>query len=83
MKEATGELNTTVIVVISVAILSAFFFGVLWPILKGNFDRQTGCKAAICNCNEENRVVENGIEYCKCTIKKNKRIVEIKCAYKG
>ena len=80
MKEATGELNTTVVVVISVAILSAFFFGVLWPILKGNFERQTGCKAAICNCNEENRVVENEIEYCKCTTKSGD---EIKCAYRG
>ncbi len=80
MKEATGELNTTVVVVISVGILMAFFFGVLWPILKGDFERETGCKSAICNCSKENREVIKGIEYCKCTTKSGDAI---KCAYKG
>ena len=50
MKEATSELNLTVIVVISVGILMAFFFTVIWPMLNGNFSRESNCKRATCNC---------------------------------
>lgn len=78
MKEATGELNTTVIVVISVGILMAFFFGVIWPALNSNFEKTTGCKAAVCNC--QDRITRDGIEYCKC---KSKNGEELTCVYKG
>ena len=37
MKEATGELNMTLIVVVIVALLSFFFFSVIWPNIKGGF----------------------------------------------
>lgn len=90
MKEATGELNTTVFVVISIGVLSTFFFTVLWPMLKNNFKQETGCKAAVCNCNDksENGVVgrfkRDGIEYCTCTIKKDDGTEQqIECVYKG
>ena len=36
MKEATGELNGTLIVVIAIAALSAFFFTVIWPLIRQN-----------------------------------------------
>ena len=39
MKEATGELNMAAIVAISIGILSAFFFGFIWPILDLNFKK--------------------------------------------
>lgn len=50
MKEATGELNLTLIVAIIVAMLSLFFFYVLWPNIKGNIALSSNCDAAICEC---------------------------------
>ena len=83
MKEATGELNTTFIVVISVAILSAFFFGVLWPQLNNNFKRESQCKQALCDCSDTARTNRDGIEYCSCTIKGDTSGDKIECVYKG
>ena len=34
MKEATGELNMTVITVVSIAAIAAFFYAFVWPNLK-------------------------------------------------
>ncbi len=52
MKEATGELNLTVIVAISVGILMAFFFGFVWPSLNSNFQQNAQCGKAVCDCSE-------------------------------
>ncbi len=54
MKEATGELNITVIVVIIVAMLSFFFFTVIWPNIRTNFQKNTNCDIAICECPDKN-----------------------------
>ena len=59
MKEATGELNMTVVTVISIGILAAFFFGFLWPMINGNFQKNSQCSKAICDCSTE---VRNNIE---------------------
>ena len=48
MKEATGELNSTLVVVIAVGLLSAFFYYTLWPILKNNMDQNSKCSEAWC-----------------------------------
>lgn len=48
MKEATGELNGTVIVFIAVAALTAFFFMVLWPMVKEGLISDANCASAIC-----------------------------------
>lgn len=48
MKEASGELNAAVIVVVAVGVLSAFFFSVLWPQMRGNHVKNTKCGEAIC-----------------------------------
>lgn len=48
MKEATSDLNLTVVVVIIVAMLSLFFFSVIWPKIHGNFSDNTKCSEAIC-----------------------------------
>jgi len=48
MKEATGELNMTVFVIIVVAILAAFFFTIIWPMIRNNMARTTKCSDAIC-----------------------------------
>lgn len=49
MKEATGELNMTVVVVALVGLLMAFFFYTVWPMLKNNFVSNTNCSKAICD----------------------------------
>lgn len=48
MKKATGDLASTVIVGLCVAILIAFFFYTIWPLIDNNFKSQTACEKAIC-----------------------------------
>lgn len=48
MKEATGDLGNTIVVAICVAILLAFFYFVIWPIINQNFVSQTACEKAVC-----------------------------------
>ena len=48
MKEATGELNATVVIVVAIAGLSAFFFGVIWPSINANLHNTSKCSDAIC-----------------------------------
>lgn len=52
MKEAMGELNATVVVVIIVAVLSLFFFSYIWPMIRSDFNRSTRCDKAVCVCPE-------------------------------
>jgi len=53
MKEATGELNMSVIVVTIVAGLTVFFFTYLWPNIRGGFRRDLRCDDAICPCPDQ------------------------------
>ena len=62
MKEATGELNMTVVTVVAIAAVGAFFYAFIWPSI------QNGLKANTCK-----NVCPNG-EYislegntCKCS----------------
>lgn len=41
MKEATGELNMTVITVVAIAAVAAFFYALVWPIIQKNLARNT------------------------------------------
>ena len=52
MKEATGELNMTVIAVVAIAAVGAFFYAFVWPNIKSSISRSTKCADAICpeNC---------------------------------
>lgn len=43
MKEATGELNMTVITVVAIAAVGAFFYAVIWPGIQASLARNT-CK---------------------------------------
>ena len=38
MKEATGELNMTVITVVAIAAIAAFFYAFVWPAVKKNIE---------------------------------------------
>ena len=49
MKEATGELNMTVVTVVAIAAVAAFFYAFVWPGIKASIQRNTICANAICN----------------------------------
>lgn len=40
MKEASGELNMTVITIIAIAGIAAFFAGVIWPNIRNSVNNQ-------------------------------------------
>ena len=46
MKEATGELNMTVITISAIAVLLAFFYLVIWPNLQAGMALSSACNAA-------------------------------------
>ena len=75
MKEATGELNATLIVVITVGLLSTFFFTVIWPILKGNLNSNTKCSDAVCEKCPKGTICKT----VRCTYKDQ----TFECPYKG
>lgn len=75
MREATGELNMTLVVLSSVAILAAFFFMVLWPIINNGQKSQLDCNKAVCG----KKVDGNG--YVDCHIPNETD--NFKCKYKG
>ena len=45
MKEATGELNMTVVTLVAVAAIGAIFYLVIWPLIQGALVSQT-CKTS-------------------------------------
>ena len=49
MREATGELNMTVIVIVAVSAIAALFYAFIWPTIKGQINRTTYCSTAY-NC---------------------------------
>ena len=51
MKEATGELNMTVVTVVAIAAVAAFFYAFVWPGIKDSIDRNSKCANAICPAN--------------------------------
>lgn len=49
MKEATGELNMTVVTVVAIAAVAAFFYAFIWPSIQNNIKASTNCANATCN----------------------------------
>lgn len=78
MKEATGELNATIAVVMAVGVLMAFFYYTLWPIIKSNFDRNSQCSKAICESCPKGEVCE----YVTCHLEDDENTT-FECVYKG
>jgi hypothetical protein len=92
MKEATGELNATLVVVLTIGVLSTFFFTVIWPQLKTNLNSKTRCSDAVCptTCDENTRKctpnwADSEHRTVKCIYKRNSddQGTEIVCPYKG
>lgn len=48
MKEATGELNMTVVTVVAIAAVAAFFYAFVWPGIKASIEASTHCAMASC-----------------------------------
>ena len=40
MKEASGELNMTVVTIIAIAAIAAFFTAVIWPNIRNSLNNQ-------------------------------------------
>jgi len=80
MKEATGELNMSVFVIISIGVLSAFFYTVIWPGMQSNMNRNTKCNKAV-DCKESDN--QDGTSVCQ--YYENDVLVEadIICTWKG
>ena len=74
MKEANSELLSGLIVVVAVAILVAFFYFTVWPLIDDNFKKQTSCDKAVCT----NKPDADG--YVDCTLNGSSTF---KCPYKG
>ena len=43
MKEATGELNMTVVTVVAIGAVVAFFYAFVWPSIQNNIQAQNAC----------------------------------------
>ncbi len=72
MKEATGELNMTVITVVAIAAVAAFFYAFVWPSIRANITSSTHCASAF-NC----RDCQNG--QCTCDYIDGNDTKTIKC----
>ena len=48
MKEATGELNMTVVTVVAIAAVAAFFYAFVWPSIQNSIEASTNCSMANC-----------------------------------
>ena len=80
MKEASGELNLTVVVVMAVAALMAFFYTLIWPMLRNNISANTKCQAAVCEkC--DTSANPNGCATVTCWYKDKTKPFE--CVWKG
>lgn len=80
MKEATGELNMTVVVVVAVGVLAAFFYTSLWPMMRDNFNASSKCNNAVCDPNS----IQNGMVTCKYYNKNGNPVGDsFKCVWKG
>lgn len=80
MKEASGELNLTVVVVMAVAALMAFFYTLIWPTIKNNMTANTKCQAAVCKKCED----PNGCTMVDCTYTdKQGNKTNMQCVWKG
>ena len=51
MKEATAELNATVMIIAAIAGLSVLFFSAIWPIVRESAKANNKCSDAICKGN--------------------------------
>ena len=73
MKEATGELNMTVITVVAIAAVAAFFYAVIWPNIKVSVVNNQ-CEAE-CGAGQFKEATRDTVDdfTCSCSTKGNGR----------
>ena len=85
MKEATGELNMTVVTVVAIAAVGGFFYAFIWPSIKAGLMKNTCTN--VCPAAEDGegsvKVTKDGDNYtCTCpngeklTVDKNGNLAE-------
>lgn len=79
MKEATGELNMTVVTVVAIAAVAAFFYAFVWPAIQKSITASTNCATAQCNQCEDNG---KGGTTCQCYYGDNFEQGPITCTFK-
>lgn len=69
MKEATGELNMTVVTVVAIAAVGAFFYAFIWPNIQAGLMKNTCsnvCPAST-DADKKVKVTKDGDNYtCTC-----------------
>lgn len=79
MKEATGELNMTVITIVAIAALVAFFYLIIWPNIQAGMVVNSACNNSNAGQNEYNQTFEDNSRVdcksgsCTYTDKNNKK----------
>ena len=63
MKETTGELNMTVVTVVAIAAVAAFFYAFIWPSIRNSITTSTNCASA--QCQEDSCKDVNGQRVCE------------------
>lgn len=76
MKEATGELNMTVITVVAIAAIAALFYTLVWPAIKKQIESNTKCASAVCDPNCTTRT-------CVCTYIDGNSTSDVTCPNKN
>jgi hypothetical protein len=86
MKEATGELNMTVITVVAIAAVGALFTFFVWPNIQANLALNTACSQISSTGNyssgEQNADTDNGTITCSnfdCTAIYNSKTYQRNC----
>ncbi len=62
MKEATGELNMTVVTIIAIAAIGAVFIGVFWPSIRASIAANSACSSSNGGNNYEDSTDDGKIE---------------------
>lgn len=68
MKEATGELNMTVVTVVAIAAVGAFFYAFVWPSIKNSITKSvnTNSESCVIECEKTNKAgTKNCNQECK------------------
>lgn len=84
MKEATGELNMTVVTVVAIAAVAAFFYAFVWPNIKSSITSSTKCANA--QCDQAKCTTNNGqttCTYCTTIDEDGKTSDPFTCRFQG
>ena len=86
MKESTSSLNTTVVVLVAVGVLIAFFYYTVWPLVRTNFEKNSQCSKAICDECEPDASGKKNCEFVTCYPKGEEHkpgVNSFECVWKG